>query len=183
VTFNGVQFSTVTGIGSAGTTNGPAAMLSFLGCKFLNTRLWVGSSNHRHMSILNNTFLFSVLATAAFNVIELAASVSEGEKTIKNNHIQSTVTQPDGTMGIYVVESDYNSNPGVWIEGNQVKLNMDAIYVVWSGTNVSTRARVFIRNNLIKSARVVSAGAASAAILVAAENYDRSGNAVTVATT
>ena len=138
-----------------------------------NVSIHSAINNQKYSTIESNTFLFTVVRSAAFNAIDAGANNAFGRLRIRNNTVTSSVAQPAGSKGITQSQIDSSQPPVVIIEGNEVNDGFPiSIETVWAGPTAAAN-HVLIRNNTIPVGKPIvidNTGAALPSVVVKTGN-------------
>ncbi|MBO5060892.1 MAG: right-handed parallel beta-helix repeat-containing protein [Clostridia bacterium] len=123
---------------------------------FVNVRLNQRANNNRYTEVTANHFIFDKTLSAAFNALDVGVTNKRGELTVKDNIVETYAEQPEGTNGIYVIQSD-GSHPAVSIiSGNIVKGFETDVYT--RNTSTKTKHNFVISDNIFESAGFTNEG-------------------------
>lgn len=181
--YEGVSFECLSGIGVVD-VSGPADFLTYRNNRHRNVRVNLAIAGYGGTVVADaNALTFDTALTAADSLFKVTPVAGGGRQTVTHNHIRSTVTQPAGTVGIDVQNSDFNSSPVGEVAGNVVVNVPSPIVLRWSGGNAGTVARYRVRDNSADAITKDTTGAANTAVVIQqANNYTANlSSAVTVA--
>lgn len=141
-----------------------------------NCRLDSQFNNQLITTITDNRFLFTEVAGAAFNAINVGQNHGGGRANIAGNEIITLVTQPAGSFALRVAQDDPTTDVVNRIDDNEfIGWGTAPAKVIWSGANVGFTAHTMIRrNNLGTSPAAVTidnTGAATPQVVVSSGNY------------
>jgi polygalacturonase len=159
-----VSGNTISAYGTIGVCGGDAAasiVVSGNTCR--NVKLSYAGNYFKTVTVADNMLSFDVVAGAAFSAIEASHNFVNARVRISGNNIRSTAVQPAGSIGIYSLQDDFNSNPTTVIESNMIS-DFPVDIKVEADSAHSGRVPVFlVRNNVVASSTITrTEGTASA---------------------
>ena len=122
--------------------------LRIIGNTFVDVRIDTFNNNAGHRVIKNNTLLFTKASITSFYAITGGGNHNH-RLDIVNNIIDTQITQPSGSIGIWVNQYDFNTNVHTLIENNIVKGFTVSINVSGSSANSGIVMRYIIKNNAV----------------------------------
>jgi hypothetical protein len=158
ISFIGCTFM-YTGLG-VNLTNATDAVYSLIikGCQFLNNAVNNNGNNCVLSIIEGNSLRFTNVCATPFSAINIAghSQGSVGTTLISGNVIDSSVAQPSGSRGVYVISSGFGTPENAYIVGNPMILNFPIdIEVVNASANSGTNKSFFVSDNLLHNSNIV----------------------------